>query len=98
MVRTATRDRDRRMPHSRQPIAHAGEPLDVAPAVMIMLHGRGSDADDMLSLAGALDRPRVAYLAPEAAGHQWYPNRFMEPRASNEPWLSSALALIGTII
>jgi predicted esterase len=41
---------------------------------------------------------RVAYLAPEAADHRWYPYSFMAPVAENEPWLSSALAKVGAVI
>jgi phospholipase/carboxylesterase/glyoxalase family protein len=40
------------------------------------------------------DQPEFAYLAPQAAGNTWYPNRFMMPIESNEPYLSSALAMI----
>jgi predicted esterase len=63
-----------------------------------MVHGRGADAQDILSLAPQLARPGFAYLAPEAAGNTWYPNSFLAPIASNEPYLSSALALLDTLV
>jgi phospholipase/carboxylesterase len=40
----------------------------------------------------------VAYLAPQAADHRWYPLSFMAPIKDNEPWLSSALAKVGSIV
>jgi predicted esterase len=73
----------------------AGEPLDQAVAAMLLLHGRGATAEDILSLADELPRQGFAFLAPQAAQNTWYPNRFMAPTQSNEPWLSSALALVG---
>ncbi|HXD08543.1 MAG TPA: dienelactone hydrolase family protein, partial [Anaerolineales bacterium] len=39
-----------------------------------------------------------AYLAPQAAGNTWYPNRFLVPIEENEPWLSSALAFLGSVL
>jgi predicted esterase len=81
--------------HQGQPILKAGDPLEHAKAAMLMVHGRGAGADDILSLAGEFDQPGFAYLAPQAANNTWYPNRFLDPVSSNEPWLSSALALVG---
>jgi phospholipase/carboxylesterase/glyoxalase family protein len=85
-------------PHGGQPVLTAGAPLDAARGVVVMLHGRGAEADDMLALASVLARPQFAYLAPQAAGHTWYPNRFVAPISANEPWLSSALALVGRVV
>jgi phospholipase/carboxylesterase len=79
-------------PHGGQPVLQAGAALDQARAAMVLVHGRGATADDILSLASALPGSGLAYLAPEAAGQTWYPNRFVAPLESNEPWLSSALA------
>lgn len=84
--------------HQGQPIRFAGAPLDRARAAMIMLHGRGATARDILTLAAQLDQPGFAYLAPEANGDTWYPNRYLEPIEHNEPWLSSALALIEELL
>jgi phospholipase/carboxylesterase len=78
-------------PHRDQPVRHFGEPLDRAAGVVILLHGRGGSAEDILSLAQPLYHPRLAYLAPQAANHTWYPNSFMAPIAQNQPWLDSAL-------
>jgi predicted esterase len=65
---------------------------------MILLHGRGASAQDILSLANELEQPGFAFLAPQAAGNTWYPNRFTVPTEQNEPWLSSALTVIGELM
>ena len=82
-------------PHHGQPVRMAGEPLDSAQAAMLMVHGRGARAEDILTLADELNQPGFAYVAPQAAGNTWYPNRFLVPLEQNEPWLSSALAFVG---
>lgn len=84
--------------HQGQPILAAGEPLERAQAALLMLHGRGASAEDILSFADELAQPGFAYLAPQAAGHTWYPNSFLAPIPSNEPYLSSALALIDSLL
>jgi predicted esterase len=85
-------------PHQGQPILTAGEPLNRARAAMVMVHGRGASAESILTLADEFDHPGFAYLTPQAAGGTWYPNRFLAPSASNEPWLSSALAAVDHIV
>jgi phospholipase/carboxylesterase len=84
-------------PHQGQPVRTAGEPLDQAKAALLMVHGRGARAEDILSLADQFAQPGFAYLAPQAAENTWYPNRFIAPISSNEPWLSSALAFVGDV-
>lgn len=78
-------------PHRDQPVSHFGEPLDSAKGAVILLHGRGGSAEDILSLSQPLFHPKLAYLAPQAANHTWYPNSFMAPIEQNQPWLDSAL-------
>jgi phospholipase/carboxylesterase len=85
-------------PHHEQTVLTAGEPLDSARAAMIMVHGRGARAEDILSLSPQLRQPGLAFLAPQAAGNVWYPNRFIAPISSNEPWLSSALSFIDRVL
>lgn len=91
---------DQRMvsPHGGQPVRVAGQSLDRARAAMLMMHGRGARAEDILSLADQFVHPEFAYLAPQAAGDTWYPNRFLAPLETNEPWLSSALEFIGDVL
>ena len=85
-------------PHQGQPVRMAGEPVSRARAAMLMIHGRGASAGDILSLANEFGQPGFAYFAPQAAGNTWYPNRFLVPLAENEPWLSSALALVDKVL
>jgi phospholipase/carboxylesterase len=85
-------------PHRNQPIRRTGAALATAKAAVVLLHGRGASAEDILGLAGEMYDERVVYLAPEAAGHTWYPNSFLAPISQNEPWLSSALARVGETI
>jgi predicted esterase len=84
--------------HQNQPALQAGAPLAQAQAAMILLHGRGASAEDILALAREFTAPEVAFIAPQAAGHTWYPNRFIMPVATNEPHLSSALATIDNLV
>ena len=81
-----------------QPLLAAGASLDEAQAAMVMVHGRGAFAEDMLLLIEHLDVPGFAYLAPQAAMNTWYPERFIAPRAANEPYLSSGLQTIADTI
>ena len=85
-------------PHAGQPIATAGVPPGEAAGALILVHGRGGDAVDMLGLAELVAPPRTLCLAPQAAGHTWYPNRFTEPVARNEPHLGSALSVLGDLV
>jgi predicted esterase len=75
-----------------------GAPLTAAPAAMILLHGRGATAANILGLARQFSRPEIAYLAPQAAGNSWYPYSFLAPLEANEPGLSSALAVIANLL
>lgn len=85
-------------PHQGQPVRIAGEPVSRARTAMLMIHGRGARAEDILSLANEFDQPGFAYFAPQAAGNTWYPNRFLVPLTMNEPWLSSALTFIDEVL
>ncbi len=85
-------------PHAGAEVLVTGQPLAKATAAMIMVHGRGATAQDILSLAAALDNSQFAYIAPQAKGNAWYPNPFMAPMHSNEPWLSSALSVLEALL
>lgn len=87
-----------RGPHQGQPLLVAGEPIEQAQAAMIMMHGRGASAQDILSLSAEFRQSGFVYLAPQAAGYSWYPNSFLAPIESNEPALSSALAVIAGLL
>jgi predicted esterase len=76
----------------------AGAPLAQARIAMIMIHGRGARAQDILSLSAELPQQGVTFIAPQAAGNVWYPNRFIAPVATNEPHLTSALESIDALV
>lgn len=81
-----------------QRVLLAGESLDRAHVAMLMVHGRGATAESILSLASELAQPGFAYLAPQAPGNAWYPNSFLAPIASNEPYLSTSLDTLGAVL
>ena len=74
-----------------QRVVEAGEPVRSARAAMVLLHGRGATAEDILTVAAEVAMPGWAFLAPQAAGNTWYPNPFTAPLESNEPYLTAAL-------
>jgi phospholipase/carboxylesterase len=84
--------------HGGMPVLMAGVPPEQAKVAMIAVHGRGASAEDILSLAAALDQPDFLYLAPQAANYTWYPHSFLEPMARNEPGLSSGLAVLSSLL
>lgn len=85
-------------PHANTPLLQTGAPLTEATGAVILLHGRGGSAEDILNLGRAMYQPKLAYLAPSAANSSWYPNTFLSPREKNEPWLSSALKKVEATI
>jgi phospholipase/carboxylesterase len=85
-------------PHQGQTVLEAGEPLATARAAMILVHGRGASADDIMLLGAELMHPGFAYLAPQAAGSAWYPKPFTAPLEENEPYLSSALEVLSSLL
>jgi phospholipase/carboxylesterase len=80
-----------------QRLVQAGEPLPKARAAMILLHGRGATAEDVLTIAAEVQQRGWAYIAPQAAGNAWYPNPFTAPLESNEPYLSAALDAVSKV-
>lgn len=76
----------------------AGKELSPDSKVLILLHGRGGSAEDIVSLAGYLNVSEFTLIAPEATNNTWYPFSFMAPPSQNEPWLSSALELVNDIV
>ena len=85
-------------PHAGQSVLPAGPAPKDAAATLILVHGRGAIADSMLSLYDALGIKSQAALAPQAAGHTWYPNSFLAPMETNQPHLDSALSLLDSIV
>jgi len=93
MTLTANRD-----PHRDSPVYSTGTALDAARAAVVMVHGRGASAQSILELAHEFAVPDVAYIAPQAVGGTWYPQRFLAPLAANEPYLTSALAKVDAVV
>lgn len=91
-------DASLRDPHAGQHVLHAGAPVATARRVVVLVHGRGGTAEDILGLAGMVGGDDIAWLAPQAADRTWYPYSFLEPLARNEPKLTSALARLGAIL
>lgn len=85
-------------PHAAQPAYAAGAPLTGAKVAVVMIHGRGGSAPDILGLAGSLDEPGVAFVAPQAACNTWYPHRFIEPTEANQPFLDAALQTVRRVV
>ncbi len=69
-----------------------------AGAALILIHGRGASAADILGVYDALDRPALAALAPEAPGGTWYPYSFLAPIEQNQPHLDHALQQIDELV
>jgi len=81
-----------------QRVLQAGEPPNSARAAMILLHGRGATAEDIMTIASEVQAAGWVYFAPQAAGGAWYPNPFTAPIESNEPYLSAALEMITNLV
>ena len=83
---------------TRPRVMSAGVPLARADKAVIMLHGRGATAPDILTLTDHFEPSDLAYVAPQAPGNSWYPFSFLAPLDQNEPALSQALAMVGELI
>jgi len=75
-----------------------GAPLERARAAVVMVHGRGGTPEDILGLAQEFGQSDIAYLAPQADGHTWYPYSFLAPMPQNEPHLTNALATVDAVV
>jgi phospholipase/carboxylesterase len=75
-----------------------GAALKDAKKALIMIHGRGAGAEDIISLVSYLNVDGYAILAPRATGNSWYPYSFLAPEKANEPWLGSAIQVIGDVV
>jgi predicted esterase len=80
------------------PVAQFGADFTSARLAVVMIHGRGAAAEDMISLAREIRILDVAYIAPQAPGNTWYPYSFLAPIPQNEPALSQALETVDGIV
>jgi predicted esterase len=87
-------------PHDGQAVLRGGAAIAKARVALVLVHGRGASAEDIYSLGEevAAGVQGVALLAPQAAGNVWYPQRFFAPLDQNEPFLGSALGVIGGLV
>ncbi|SMB91749.1 VOC family protein [Deinococcus hopiensis] len=76
----------------------AGRSPGQARVAMVLLHGRGGTAGDILSLEKELNLSAFAYLAPQAPGNSWYPQSFLAPVEHNQPQLNEALATVELLL
>jgi phospholipase/carboxylesterase len=83
--------------HARD-IRYGGLARDKATKALIMIHGRGGSAEDIMSLSSHLHVTDYALFAPQATNHTWYPFPFIAPPHQNEPWLSSSLSLLESLV
>lgn len=79
-------------------ILEKGSPLETAAKAIILIHGRGADAEDIISLADEFVDDTFYIAAPQATGNSWYPYSFLSPSELNEPWLTSAVETIKNLI
>jgi predicted esterase len=89
---------DSRDPHADLPLVTGGRSPAQAQLALVLVHGRGGSAEDVLALAGALRLRDVAYVAPQAGGNTWYPKSFLVPMHQNEPELSSAFRVLARLV
>lgn len=76
----------------------SGKEISEAKKALILIHGRGGNAQDILNLAGHLNVQDFALFAPQATGNTWYPNSFLAEPEKNEPQLSSAIKILENLL
>ena len=84
--------------HEDQPLLRQGPELRDARGLLILLHGRGATAEDILSLAPQLEHEGIAFAAPQADSNSWYPYSFLVPAQQNEPGVSSAMKVVASLV
>ncbi|GAA4996336.1 phospholipase [Pseudonocardia tropica] len=73
-------------------MATRGDPE--APRVVLALHGRGRDPDDVRTTAARFGEVPARFVAPAAPGGSWYPKPFLEPLDENRDALLRALGVV----
>jgi predicted esterase len=75
-----------------------GPAPEKADGAILLVHGRGASAQSILELRAELGAENFAAIAPQAAGHTWYPQSFLAPLDANQPYLDSALARVEALV
>jgi len=85
-------------PHQEGAILTGGQALEEATGAVILLHGPGGSAAEMIGLGHEISHRTLLLLAPQASDHAWYPHPSSAPIAKNEPWLTSALNRVSGLL
>src|SRR6478736_5279478 len=85
-------------PHAAQKPLWRGPAPSAARLAVMLVHGRGGSASEMLTLGDELGFSDIAWVAPQAAGHTWYPHSFLAPIEQNEPGISSGLRVLAGLV
>lgn len=65
---------------------------------VILIHGRTQSPADMFAIAERINLDGLPYIAVEAAGKSWYPDKFMAPLENNQPFLNFALERLDALV
>lgn len=84
--------------HTKEQIVFSGPEISKDRKILVLLHGRGGTASDIISLADHLAVKDFSLVAPQATGNTWYPWSFLTPPAQNEPGLSSAIRMLEDLL
>jgi predicted esterase len=90
--------RDPLDPHAGQPTLTEGPPPEEADVVLVLVHGRGANAESILAFHQEFDLEGLSSVAPQATGRTWYPYSFLAPLEANQPYLDSALRRLESIV
>lgn len=88
-------------PHRGCEVFVEGTPIAEARLAVVLLHGRGGSAREILTLREVLTQPGVegvAFVAPQAAGNSWYPKSFLAPIDENAEHLGSSHETIAAVL
>ncbi len=89
---------DTKDPHKDKPVIYKGAAVENAKAAMILIHGRGADAESILTLSEVFAEEDFLYAAPQANNNTWYPFSFLAPVDDNEPGITSGLSKINSTL
>ena len=76
----------------------AGQDPSRASFGLVLLHGRGAGARDIIGLGEALALPDLAFAAPEAPGRSWWRTSFLAPAAQMEPSVQRGMAQVAAAV
>jgi phospholipase/carboxylesterase len=71
--------------------------LTEAKKIVILLHGRGGSAEDIMSFSRHLTN-KPCYIAITANNNQWYPYPFTNKKSLNEPYLTESLKKVQNLV